>query len=40
LASSLDNLILTDTIPENIERAKNVKNMKVLSIKELLEKVV
>lgn len=40
LASNLDNLIVTDTIPENIKRAREIDNMKILSIKELIEKVV
>lgn len=40
LASSLDKLIVTDTIPENISRANDVKNMEVLSIKPLLEKII
>ncbi|MDD3302853.1 MAG: ribose-phosphate diphosphokinase, partial [Candidatus Gracilibacteria bacterium] len=40
LASNLDNLIVTDTIPENIKRAKEVKNMQVLSIYELLTKII
>jgi hypothetical protein len=36
----LDNLTVTDTIPENINRAKDVSNMKILSIQELIEKVI
>ncbi|MDD3793512.1 MAG: ribose-phosphate diphosphokinase [Candidatus Gracilibacteria bacterium] len=40
LAKSLDKLIVTDTIPENINRAKNVINMQVLSIKPLIEKII
>lgn len=40
LASKLDSLTVTDTIPENINRAKDVPNMNVLSIQELIEKVV
>lgn len=40
LASSLDKLIVTDSIPANIERAKNTPNMQVLSIKTLVEKII
>lgn len=40
LATELDELIVTDTIPANIERAKWVKNMRVLSIVPLLEKIL
>lgn len=40
LAKSLDKLIVTDTIPENINRAKDIVNMQVLSIKPLIEKII
>ena len=40
LAKSLDELIVTDTIPANIERAKGVANMKVLSIASLIERII
>ncbi|MDD3144813.1 MAG: ribose-phosphate diphosphokinase [Candidatus Gracilibacteria bacterium] len=40
LAKSLDKLIVTDTIPENINRAKDVVNMQILSIKPLIEKII
>jgi len=40
LVKSLDKLIVTDSIPENINRAKNVVNMQVLSIKPLVEKII
>ena len=32
LANELDELIVTDTIPENIDRAKFIINMRVLQI--------
>jgi phosphoribosylpyrophosphate synthetase len=40
LAKHLDKLIVTDSIPENIERAKSVSNMQVLSIVSLVEKIL
>lgn len=40
LASSLDNLIVSDSIPKNIERSKDVKNMKILSIGEFIKKII
>jgi len=40
LAKSLDKLIVTDTIPANIKRAKEVVNMEVFSIKWLVEKIM
>ncbi len=40
LARELDELIVTDTIPANIERAKSVANMRVLSIAPLVEKIL
>nr|MDD3720392.1 ribose-phosphate diphosphokinase [Candidatus Gracilibacteria bacterium] len=40
LALSLDKLIVTDSIPANIERAKNTLNMQVISIKSLVEKII
>ena len=38
LAKHVDKLLVTDSIPKNIDRAKNVENMEVLSIKEAVEK--
>ena len=40
LASELDELIVTDTIPTNIERAKSIANMRVISIGLLVEKIL
>lgn len=40
LAKKLDKLIVTDSIPENINRAKDVINMQVISIKPLIEKII
>lgn len=40
LASELDSLIVTDSIPENRQRAKEVVNMKILSIQSLVEKII
>lgn len=40
LSKYLDRLIVTDTIPENILRVKEVENMEVVSILPLIEKVV
>lgn len=40
LASELDSLIVTDSIPENISRAKTLENMKILSIAPLVEKII
>ncbi len=40
LASELDTLIVTDSIPENISRAKILSNMKILSIAPLVEKII
>ncbi len=40
LASSVDKLIVTDTIPENIQRADSISNMEVLSIKSLVERII
>jgi len=40
LVKSLDKLIVTDSIPENINRAKDIVNMQVLSIKPLIEKII
>ncbi len=40
LASVLDELIVTDSIPANIERAKTVANMQVLSIAQYVEKIM
>ena len=40
LASDLDELIVTDSIPANIERAESVANMRVLSIAPLVEKIM
>ena len=40
LAKSVDKLIVTDSIPANIERAKGVENMEVISIKWMVEKII
>ena len=40
LASVVDKLIVTDTIPENIKRAEDLENMEVLRIKQLVEKII
>ncbi len=40
LAQDLDELIVTDSIPANIERAQSVANMRVLSIAPLIEKIL
>lgn len=40
LAWSLDELIVTDSIPENISRAETLKNMRVVSIAPLVEKII
>ena len=40
LARDLDELIVTDSIPANIERAKSVANMRVISIAPLIEKIL
>lgn len=40
LASELDELIVTDSIPANNERAQSVTNMRVLSIASLIAKIV
>lgn len=40
LAKSLDELITTDSIPANNERAKEIPRMKVLSIAPLVEKIL
>lgn len=40
LSKYLDNLIVTDTIPENINRSKEIKNMKILNINKLIEKII
>ena len=40
LAKSLDELINTDSIPVNYERAQEVPNMKVISIAPLVEKIL
>lgn len=40
LASKLDKLIVTDSIPANIQRAKDTPNMQVISIKWLVEKII
>ncbi len=40
LASELDELIVTDTIPANIDRANAVNNMRVISIAPLVEKIL
>lgn len=40
LANAVDELIVTDSIPENIQRAKGVPNMRVESICPLIEKIL
>lgn len=40
VASALDELIVTDSLPANIERAKNCLNMRVVSIIPLVEKIL
>lgn len=40
LASELDELVVTDTIPANIDRAKALENMRVISIAPLIEKIL
>ena len=40
LAKNLDKIITTDSIPENINRAKNVENMEIVWIKKLIEKII
>lgn len=40
LAGYLDELVVTDSIPENIERAKGVANMRVVSIGGLVERIM
>lgn len=40
LAKHVDKLLVTDSIPKNIDRAKNIPNMEVLSIKEAVEKII
>lgn len=40
LTSELNILIVTDSIPENVSRAKLLENMKILSIAPLVEKII
>lgn len=40
VAASLNRLIVTDSIPANVERAKDVPNMVIMSIKPLIEKII
>ena len=40
LAKNVDKLIVTDSIPVNVKRAKTVDNMEVISIKELVKKII
>ena len=40
IANSLDELIVTDSIPANIERASTLENMKILSIAPLVERII
>lgn len=40
LASELDTLYTTNTIPENIERTKQISNIEVLNISELISKII
>jgi phosphoribosylpyrophosphate synthetase len=40
LCEYVDELIVTNTIPENTKRAENIANMQVLSIQKLVEKII
>lgn len=40
VAAAVDKLIVTDSIPENIERAKDVDNMEVISIEPLIKDII
>lgn len=40
LAASLDTLYVTDSIPENISRSREVENMKILSLQGDIEKII
>lgn len=40
LAKKLDMLFVTDSVPANIERAKNIKNMEVISLQEDFGKLI
>ena len=40
LCKYLDELIVTNTIPENENRAENISNMQVVSIQKLVEKII
>ena len=40
LSKEVDHLIVTDTIPANIERAKSVDNMQIISIAPLIERIL
>ena len=40
MSENLDWLLTTDSIPKNIARAKGTDNMKILSIKKLVEKII
>ena len=40
LSLSVDNLYVTDSIPENISRAKEIDNMKILSLQADIEKLI
>jgi phosphoribosylpyrophosphate synthetase len=40
LCEYVDELIVTNTIPENEKKAEQVTNMQVLSIQKLVEKII
>ena len=40
LATHLDRLIVTNTLPENAERARSVENMEVVSIAPLVARII
>ena len=40
LAAELDMLYVTDSLPENVQRAGRLENMKVISLKPLIEKLI
>lgn len=40
LVASLDRLYVTDSIPENISRAKEIQNMKIISLRSDIERLI
>ena len=40
LAKSVDRLIVTDSIPVNVQRAKQISNINILPIRYLVEKII